>query len=344
MVIALILVSIAFAVTLGVLMFGNRAPSGVVHAPSLKSGSDAEPRLRQLESDLDKKRRELDEQKAQLGELKAELKTTKRKLYEQKESEKGDRDLVKAREEAERNATLQLVNVRADLANALAEVQRLRDATEIRGRRVSSSPSPLVASAPSPAATDAAPAPAPVVEARAQEERPRKFRELNDADREKMERLEHDAAKAKQKAVEVDRELKRTKGRAETAWRIVTQVRGEADLLRDKFKALEKRMNRILLERDLLRRAIKDLEKKAGVVAERTELTPDEIAASDQKVEDSHAQEAALHAEREAAAMKAAEAVSRAEENSAGPAAPETVALPSAETATANDEKTTAQA
>ena len=56
--------------------------------------------------------------------------------------------------------------------------------------------------------------------------------------------------------------------------------------MKDKFKALEKRLNRTLLERDLLRRAIKDLEKKTGMLAERTELTPDEMAASDRKVEE----------------------------------------------------------
>ena len=56
--------------------------------------------------------------------------------------------------------------------------------------------------------------------------------------------------------------------------------------MKDKYKALEKRLNRTLLERDLLRRAIKDLEKKTGMLAERTELTPDEMAASDRKVEE----------------------------------------------------------
>ena len=35
-----------------------------------------------------------------------------------------------------------------------------------------------------------------------------------------------------------------------------------------------------------MRRAIKDLEKKTGMLAERTELTPDEMAASDQRTEE----------------------------------------------------------
>ena len=47
-----------------------------------------------------------------------------------------------------------------------------------------------------------------------------------------------------------------------------------------------------MLERDLMVRAIKDLEKKSGITAERVELTPDEIAASDQRVNEKQVAEA----------------------------------------------------
>ena len=76
------------------------------------------------------------------------------------------------------------------------------------------------------------------------------------------------------------------KGRTETQQRVYAAAKSDLDLMRDKYKALEKRLNRTLLERDLLRRAIKDLEKKTGMLADRTELTPEEMAASDQRTEE----------------------------------------------------------
>jgi len=92
--------------------------------------------------------------------------------------------------------------------------------------------------------------------------------------------------------------VRRLKGRTETQARVYTVIKGELDLLKDKFKALEKRLNRTLLERDLLRRAIRDLEKKSGLAADRTELTADEVAASDRSVEERAAAEAAEIARR----------------------------------------------
>jgi hypothetical protein len=127
---------------------------------------------------------------------------------------------------------------------------------------------------------------------------PRRFRELSDTDREKMERLEHLANRERSRAQELSAEVRRLKGRTETQGRVYTVVKGELDLLKDKFKALEKRLNRTLLERDLLRRAIRDIEKKSGLAADRTELTADEVAASDRSVEERAAAEAAEIARR----------------------------------------------
>ena len=113
-----------------------------------------------------------------------------------------------------------------------------------------------------------------------------------------MERLEHLANRERSRAQELSAEVRRLKGRTETQARVYTVVKGELDLLKDKFKALEKRLNRTLLERDLLRRAIRDLEKKSGLAADRTELTADEVAASDRSVEERAAAEAAEIARR----------------------------------------------
>ncbi|ADO73588.1 hypothetical protein [Stigmatella aurantiaca] len=339
MLVALILVSIGFAITLGMLLFGsNRAALPPPAAKKAELAEDASKARARTSAELERKQKELDEQRAQLQDLKEQLKQAKRKLFDQKESEKGDRDLAKARVEVERQATVQLEVVRGELSQALSEIERLRN--EQGGNRPRRAPAPAPtapapAAAPAPVATEAAgtasgqiSAPAAegerVVSASVQvtpaaepaaEKAPRRFRELNDADREKMERLEHTANKERTRSAELERELRRVKGRSDTQQRLYNANKGELDLVKDKFKALEKRLNRTLLERDLLRRAIKDLEKKTGILADRTELTPEEVAASDQKIETetreraaAEAQRAAAQAQAEADAAKPAEA------------------------------------
>ncbi|MFP2931356.1 cell envelope biogenesis protein TolA, partial [Pyxidicoccus sp. 3LG] len=158
----------------------------------------------------------------------------------------------------------------------------------------------------------------PAAEAAQQDRGQRRYRELNDADREKMERLEQMANKERTRAMELEKELRRVKGRTETQQRVYAVTKSDLDLSKDKYKALEKRLNRTLLERDLLRRAIKDLEKKTGMLAERTELTPEEMAASDQRTEET----SRVRAETEAQAAAAAQAPAAEPTPSEAPAAP----------------------
>lgn len=278
MLIALILVSVALAITLGLLMFGSSR--GAQHTSSSHQQLDAEVKGRQkAEADLEKKKKDLEEHRVQLTEAREQLKQAKRKLFEQKESGKGDRDLVKAREEVERSASIQLEVVRAELAEALHEVERVKAELAGKGRRLPEKAHP----APAPEK------PAEKVEAAPE---PKKYRDLTDADREKMERWEHEASKERARAQELDHELKRVRGRVETQNRVYLVTKGELDLIKDKFKALEMRLNRTLLESDMMRRAMKDLERKTGVSGGRTELTPEEIAASDRKVEEKAAEDA----------------------------------------------------
>ena len=111
---ALILVSIGFAVTLGILLFGSH--QAAVPTPSAKKEMDDGAKARaRTESELERKQKELDEHRSQLQDLKEQLKQAKRKLFDQKETEKGDRDLVKARAESERQASVQLEVVRGEL-------------------------------------------------------------------------------------------------------------------------------------------------------------------------------------------------------------------------------------
>ncbi|NPD27215.1 cell envelope biogenesis protein TolA, partial [Corallococcus exiguus] len=193
-------------------------------------------------------------------------------------------------------------------------------------------PAPVEAPASAPADQIAAPASEPVVIAAvsvtpalvAPAEPVRRYRELNDADREKMNRLEQAANKDRSRAAELEKEVRRLKGRADTHARILSVTKSEADLGKDKYKALEKRLNRTLLERDLLRRAIKDLEKKTGMLADRTELTPDEVAASDQRSDEQARSRAEAEARAAAAAATPTEAPAATE-----PASTEGEAKPS---------------
>ncbi len=114
--------------------------------------------------------------------------------------------------------------------------------------------------------------------------------------------------------------MRRLKGRAETQHRVWVVTRGELDLLKDKFKALEKRLNRTLLERDLLKRALGELERRGGLTAGRTELTAEEIAASDQGV-DERARAEAERLERRASASAPAAAPANGSPEATPPAA-----------------------
>ncbi len=281
----LVLVTIALVVCLALLIFGRSVPA--VRTPAPAGPASVTPAARSgPDPDLEKRRREVEELKTTVTELRGELKQTRKRLHEQRASEKDGADLAKARADVERSASQQLEVVRGELATALAEVGRLKSEAEaFRTRRPAPAPAPHpVAPAPPPAAP-----PAPEA---------RRFRELSDTDREKMERLEHLANRERSRAQELSAEVRRLKGRTETQARVYTVIKGELDLLKDKFKALEKRLNRTLLERDLLRRAIRDLEKKSGLAADRTELTVDEVAASDRSVEERAAAEAAEIARR----------------------------------------------
>jgi DNA repair exonuclease SbcCD ATPase subunit len=275
----LVLVSIALCITLGILLFGSGR--GSAPGPSFQQKLDAQIKARgSAESELDRRRAELEEQRSQVAELKEQLKHAKKKLFDQREGDRDGREIAKARGATERMASVQLDSVRSELATALAEIEKLKmESGGDRNRRPPPPPPPAAPELPAPVAV-APPAPA------------RKFRELSDADKERIQRLEQQTAKDRARSLELERETKRLRGRMETQHRIYVVTKGELDLLKDKFKALEKRLNRTLLERDLVRRAIKDLERKSGILAERTELTAEEIADSDRKVEEKAVAEA----------------------------------------------------
>ncbi|WP_426730358.1 cell envelope biogenesis protein TolA [Myxococcus faecalis] len=298
-----IALAVGLAISLYFNLFGGAkqaalpsSSSASTNAPRVELEADHKAARARAEAELQRKQKELDEQRVQLQEVKEQLKQTKRKVFEQKESDKGSNDLAKARAEVERNASIQLEQTRLELAQVLTENQRLKAESEGKGRRREpQAPAPVAApapqiSAPAKEGESVVAAAVPVVpsaEAAREDRTPRRvIRELSEADKEKMDRLEQAANKDRARAVELEKEVRRVKGRAETQQRVYTVTKHDLDLMKDKYKALEKRLNRTLLERDLMRRAIKDLEKKTGILAERTELTPEEMAASDQRTEE----------------------------------------------------------
>lgn len=285
MVFLVIVLSVLLAISWGILLLGKKdvlhtreAPRGLAPASSDTSSVAAAPV--RLDLELEKKKKEFEEQRGQLAELKEQVKVLKRKIYEQKESDKDENDLVKARAEVERKASQQLDATRAELATVTAELEKMK-AGGAKGKAHAAAPvevpkpvvvAPIVEAAPVPAA----PAPTKMV------------RELTETERERFQRLEVLSSKDRVRIAELERDLKNAKGRAETMSRQTKTGRNETKLVTDKFRALEKRLNRTLLEKDLLFRALADIEKKTGVTAERTQLTQDEVDLSDRSIEQMH--------------------------------------------------------
>lgn len=320
MTIVIILLGIALTVSLAFnlgLIGGGAKPTAQASANTSnvsksESRSDDE-RARKAEAELEKKTKELSEAKKAQAELKDELKTAKKKLHDARESDKAGDDLAKARAEVERQASIQLESTRAELATALAEVQKLKTQAETKKGK----PAPVVEAAEK---KEEAPKPQEVVT--------RVIRELSDVEKERIARLETQSANDRKKANELDRELKSLKAKLDRHQRDSKRVYQEADLARDKFRAVELRLNRTLVENDLLKRAIKDLEKKSGVDAGRLELTSEEVASSDATMKAKFAAEDAAAAEAKAK-LEAAPATPA--EETAAPAAEAAPAAPVAQ-------------
>jgi chromosome segregation ATPase len=316
-----VLLAVALIVSLAFNMgfFGQKAapskPSGSNEpSPRASRDDDAAARANKLESELDKKRKELEEVKKTQAELKDELKAAKKKLHDQRESEKTGDDLVKARADVERQASIQLDATRQELANALAEVQRLKSDVERGKKQRTEAPRP-VESKPE--------------EKREQAPVQRVIRELSEAEKEKMQRLEQQASADKKKAIELAAELRNVKVRVDREKREARRVYEEGKLARDKFRAVEIRLNRTLLENDMLKRAIGDLEKKTGMKAETHVPTAEQLAQSDQQMREKHIAEdkasddarAKLEAA-EATTMEAPEAQTADAATATGPVTP----------------------
>jgi len=326
--IVIILLGVALAASLAFnlgLVGGAQKPASAQAAAntstsSSKSESSRSDDTRKLEAEVEKKAKELAEVKKAQAELKDELKAAKKKLHDQREAEKSGDDLAKARAEVERTASIQLDATRAELATALAEIQKLKSEADSRGKKRAEAPV-------------AAEKKEEVKAEKPQEVITRVIRELSDVEKGRIAKLETQSAADRKKANELDRELKSFKAKLDRHQRDTKRVYQDAELARDKFRAVEMRLNRTLVENDLLKRAIKDLEKKSGVDAGRLELTQEEIATSDSTVKAKHAAEDV--AEAEARAKLEAAPATHLEEPAAAPAAAAEATPAPAETPTA---------
>lgn len=288
MTLVIILLGLALAISLAfnLGLVGGKPAAPVAAGGSAPARADArgdDDRPRKLEAELDKKKKELEDLKKTHGELKDELKSVKKKLFDQKESDKSGDDLAKARAEVERQASVQLENTRHELAVALADVQRLKAEAENKGRKRVEAPAEKREEAPK------AEKPPEVVQ--------RVIRELSDVEKERIAKLEAQSSNDRKRANELERELRALKGKQDRMQRESKRVYSEANLARDKFRAVETRLNRTLLEADLLKRAIAALEKKTGLHAEHTAPTADELAESDRQMKEKFAAEDQAEAE-----------------------------------------------
>ncbi len=289
MAIALVLVSAALVVCLYLLLMGKKDAPVAVRSHegdrpvAVQAGADRVTG----KAELEKKRKELDEVRKQFAEVKEELKSVKKKVFEQKENGKADGDLVKARADVERQATIQLEATRMELSQALEQVEKLKagKGEDGKGRRsapavqaVQTAAAPVVAAAEAPAAIAAPPV-------------QKVIRELSESDKERINRAEGASSKDRLRIAELEKAMKNSKGRGDAATHQLKIARQEGTLAKDKFRAVERRVNRLMLERDLMVRAIKDLETKSGIRAERVELTADEVAASDLRINEKQAEE-----------------------------------------------------
>ncbi len=323
MTVLIILLGVGLAISLAFNLgfFGGgqagKSAGAIANTPTTARVEATDDRPRKLEADLEKKRKELEDFKKAHAELKDELKATKKKVFDQGQAEKSGDDLSRARAEVERQASIQLESTRAELSAALADIQRLKSAEELRGKK-------------RPAPSEERPVEKPVAE-KPPEVITRVIRELSEVEKERITRLETQSANDRKKANELDRELRSVKAKIERMQRESKRVYGEANLVRDKFRAVEVRLNRTLLENDLLRRAIVDLEKKTGQRAEHTVPTADEFAAADRKLSERHAAEDRADAEARAR-LEAAPATGGEDDAAAAPgaaAAPEPTAAAS---------------
>jgi chromosome segregation ATPase len=130
----------------------------------------------------------------------------------------------------------------------------------------------------------------------------------------RAETAEKALSKAKQKMDELEAEVKKARGRSETDRRVFLVQKSEADVAKDKFRALEARHNAQSLERVELRKALFVLEKEMKALRPTAEPKPGEPKPAAAAVEATPAAPASANGASEAAPTPVAPAEAPAAE------------------------------
>jgi|GEM_PF-1417724 len=255
---------------------------------------------------------EFQKAKGELQKNKEELKQSKQKLFEAREKNKQLETELKTQKQLERQALLETESLRLQLTDFSTELHRLRMELETQKPSSSSSKMSVLPPVPPPASNAELVKPAP---------KPAKqTRELSPAEKEKVENAERLIAAEHLRTQELEKELKTLKIRFELVLRQLKASQSESKLQKDKFRALEKRLNRTLLERDFILRAMRDLESRCGLQAAVAELpAEDAVAETSEDFSDfedkENVSEFAEDPENTAAPVENSEDVSKSSEN-----------------------------
>ena len=282
--IALVILAVAFLICFSLLIFrpdSKAAPKAAPKDAPAKAEGDKSAAPASQES-LELKAAELQKAKGELQKTKDELKHSKQKLFEAREKNKQLEAELKSQKQLERQALLETESAQAQLADLTTELHKLR--LELETQKPSSSGAVASSVSASSSKTPSLP-PAAVAESAKAASKPAKLvRELSPAEKEKLENVERLIAAEHSRAQEVEKEFKNLKIRFELVQRQLKTTQSSSKLQKDKFRALEKRLNRTLLEKDFILRAMHNLESRCGLQAVIAEL-PEEDAAEDASAE-----------------------------------------------------------
>jgi len=203
-------------------------------------------RLTDLESETRKHSEALEAKRKEAEELKERLKDVKKRRHEEKESARLKQDIEVAREEIERVMEKKLQLAREEAEISKSQVKKLTVEVEaLKSRRAER------VSEPRPEA------PKPVVDTRPLEPRYATPEEVTRA-----EEAEKAAVLARKKVEEAHEEVKKVRARAETDRRVFLVQKGELEVAKDRFRAIEAKFNALFLESEGLKKAVWLMEKE----------------------------------------------------------------------------------
>jgi DNA repair exonuclease SbcCD ATPase subunit len=239
-------VLLALAILVAIFMFLQNARARDEATRATGDIDAVRKRLGELETESRKNTEALEAKRRESDELKERLKDVKKRRHEEKESARLKKDIEIAREEIEREMEKKLAVAREEAELSKSQVKKLSMEMEaLRSRRSAPEPRPEPTQAK------------PVIDTRPLEPRYATPEEVKRA-----EEAEKAAVIARRKVEEAHEEVKKVRARAETDRRVFLVQKGEVEVAKDKFRAMEAKANALVLERDELKKAVWLLEKE----------------------------------------------------------------------------------